>query len=188
MLQTHGTFFQLGTRSLSLSGSLNCRNSCSKKKKKAQLALKTRKKEDLKRNRECSVTAWIDNEHSCNVLKAFVPYRKRNSLEMTSTHILAVLIYQAQLWCWPSAESLGSLCCNKPQQWARGYTLISKKSHQPVPVAHCMGSGGHRDRITTRKCTVCLLTTSVTLYVLCGQENLPEMLLYGLHMFLYENS
>ncbi len=106
-----------------------------KKEKNAQLPLNTRKKENLKRNRECSMAAWIDNEHSCNVLKAFVPHRRQNSLEMTSTHILAVLIYQAQLWCWSSAESLGSFSCNKPQQWAHCYTLASRKSYQPVPVA-----------------------------------------------------
>lgn len=118
-----------------------------------------RKKENLKRNRECSIALWIDNEHACNVLKAFVPYRRQNSLEMTSTHILAVLIYQAQLWCWPSAESLGSLCCNKPQQWAHCYTLASRKSHQPVPVAlwelHGVRRQLRQDRDTQ--------TTSVTL-------------------------
>lgn len=47
MLQTHGTFFQRGTRSLSLSGSLNCRNSCSKRKNEGEserkLPLRTRK-------------------------------------------------------------------------------------------------------------------------------------------------
>lgn len=52
MLQTHGTFFQRGTRCLSLSGSLNCRKFMLKKEKEkklknkeeAQLSLKTRKK------------------------------------------------------------------------------------------------------------------------------------------------
>lgn len=103
-----------------------------KRKKEMLSSLHRQEKKNLKRNRECSMAPWIDNEHPCNVLKAFVPYMRQNSLEMTSTHVLAVLIYQAQLWCWPSAESLGRLCCNKPQQWAR---FASRKSHQPVPVA-----------------------------------------------------
>lgn len=154
MLQTHGTFFQRGTRSLSLSGSLNCRNSCSKKKKRGRerekASFKDKKnKENLWRNRECSAAPWIDNEHACNVLKAFVPYRMQNSLEMTSTHILAVLIYQAQLWCRPSAESLGSLCCNKPQHWTRCYMLTSRKSHQPVPMV-CWWLHGVRGPLRTR--------------------------------------
>jgi len=87
-----------------------------KKSKKTNIFLKTRKKENLKRDCECSTSPWIDNEYSCNVLKAFVPYMRQNSLEMTSTHILAVLIWKAQLWCSPSAESPRRLCCNKPQQ------------------------------------------------------------------------
>lgn len=137
MLQTHGTFFQRGTRSLSLSGSLNCQNSCSKMKKR-ELPLKRREKDRIWRGTACSMAVWIDNEPACNVLKAFVPYRRENSSEMTSTHILAVLIYQARLWCWPSAASLGSHCCNKPQQRA----ILLHTHQQEVPSACTHGSLG----------------------------------------------
>lgn len=72
---------------------------------------------------------WIDNERSCNVLKAFVPYMRQNSQEMTSAHVLAVPICQAQLWCSPSAASLGRLRRNKPQCSAHSNIPASRKSH-----------------------------------------------------------
>lgn len=138
MLQTHGTlffFFQRGTRSLSWAWAevLNCQNSRLKKnnkKKKTALFKDAGEKNRKNSQRDCrsSNAPWIDNEHPSDVLKAFVPHMRRNSSEMTSTHILAVLIWQAKLWCLSPVESPGRFCCNKPQHPARWHTLTSRKS------------------------------------------------------------